>query len=162
MRSPIIAFSLFAAVGPSLVSAAPAPQSPRLGNDVMGHSRTTDLKFPQRFAFPRAEDPITGALEGLSSPGGTPAPPPPPADIPSTAALPSPPAADPVDPAGLSNTPVDTAGGNTGHRAPAEPKEPGMPRVPTSPDYTSNVPVPGGPGPRPNAGSSDISSTDTL
>ncbi|OJT12613.1 hypothetical protein TRAPUB_10854 [Trametes pubescens] len=161
MRSPIIAFSLFAAVSPSLVSAAPTPQSPRLGNDVMGHSMPTDLKYPQRFAFPRNDNPVSKLLGGVSA-EGTPAPPQPAGDVPSTTALASPAAADPVDPASLSSPPVDTAGGNTGHRAPAEPKEPGMPRVPTSPDYTPNVPVPGGNGPRPNTGSSDSSSTDTL
>lgn len=46
MRSPIIAFSLIAAVGPAIVSAAPQG-SPRLGGDAIAHPRNTEV---QRFA----------------------------------------------------------------------------------------------------------------
>ncbi len=164
MRSPIIAFSLFAAVSPSLVSAAPTPQSPRLGNDVMGHSMPTDLKYPHRFAFPRNDNAVSKLLGGVSA-GGT-----------STSSAQSPSDGDSqgkthhpsgLTPAGDASLPgdaaVDTASG-TGSKPPAEPKPPAMPPVRTGSNYTPNVPVPGGDGPRPNTGSSDdsSSSSDTL
>ncbi|KAI0735360.1 hypothetical protein C8Q76DRAFT_690050 [Earliella scabrosa] len=58
MRSPLIAMSLFAAVSPTIVAAA--PQSPRFNNDGFAQPRNTEVKLPQRFAVPRSEDPLTG------------------------------------------------------------------------------------------------------
>ncbi|KAH9898587.1 hypothetical protein C8Q73DRAFT_685301 [Cubamyces lactineus] len=64
MRSPMIAFSLFAAVSPTLIAAA--PQSPNLANDVVPQMRT-DAKFPQHLAVPRQLNSLTSALSPHSN-----------------------------------------------------------------------------------------------
>ncbi|KAI9057150.1 hypothetical protein FKP32DRAFT_1403366 [Trametes sanguinea] len=70
MRSPIIAFSLFVAVSPTLISAAPG--SPQLSSDAITNPRTADLKIPQRFAVPRQLDDVMGSLPLGGQPSGPP------------------------------------------------------------------------------------------
>ncbi|KAI0335995.1 hypothetical protein GY45DRAFT_571663 [Cubamyces sp. BRFM 1775] len=65
MRSPMIAFSLFAAVSPTLIAAA--PQSPKFANDAIPHPNA-DLKFPQHFAVPRQFSEFAGILPGNALP----------------------------------------------------------------------------------------------
>ena len=62
----MIAFSLFAAVSPTIIAAA--PQSPKFVNDAIPHP-STDVKFPQRFAVPRQLDNFAGLTGGLPGAG---------------------------------------------------------------------------------------------
>ena len=62
----MLAFSLFAAVGPSIVAAAPS--SPKLGDESLARTKGTDVNLPQRLAFSRADNPN---LSGLPLLGGT-------------------------------------------------------------------------------------------
>ncbi|KAH9855434.1 hypothetical protein C2E23DRAFT_583773 [Lenzites betulinus] len=71
MRSPMIAFSLFAAVGPSLIVAA--PHSPRMGSDVATNPADNALNLSHRFVVPR--DDSTVALLSALQPGSAPPPP---------------------------------------------------------------------------------------
>ncbi|KAI0724374.1 hypothetical protein C8T65DRAFT_824660 [Cerioporus squamosus] len=73
MRSPMLAFSLFAAaVGPTIVTAAPS--SPKLGDENSAHGRSGEVKLHERLVHPRAPDDtsplgnLPGGLPGL--PGG--------------------------------------------------------------------------------------------
>ncbi|KAI0639224.1 hypothetical protein C8Q77DRAFT_46980 [Trametes polyzona] len=185
MRSPLIAFSVFAAaVSPTLVSAA--PQSPKLGNEGITHPRNTEVKFPQRFAFPRADplsDPLgflsggAGGLSGGLPLGGTSTPPqsnagykpgqPLPGANSQQTAQPTdeptdPAAAEDVDPILASNTPTDAAAAMNGRpREPKAPKAPDfVPRPPQPPNYQPKVPVPGGTGPRSSTSSGSDSGSN--
>ncbi|CDO72403.1 hypothetical protein BN946_scf184977.g102 [Trametes cinnabarina] len=136
MRSPIIAFSLFVAVSPSLISAAPA--SPKLNGDSLTHARNTDLKLPQRFAVPRQLDDVMGSLPlggQPSSPSGSNQGYKPGQPLPGDNTSPS--SAQNHDPTGLTSklngdTPADKAAGTVSdpaaaieeHRAPTEPTPP--------------------------------------
>ncbi|KAI8995461.1 hypothetical protein BD414DRAFT_479629 [Trametes punicea] len=158
MRSPIIAFSLFAAVSPTLISAA--PQSPRLDNDGVTHPRNTELKLPQRFAVPRGIDDVSnlfgaptrdlpigpGNSRQPSSNNGEPLP------VGNTQST-TPQSTDPtsrVDQFLPSNTAEDTAAGTAAdtastvnqHEPPREPTPPNaVPRPPQPPNYMPNTPV---------------------
>ncbi|KAI0762811.1 hypothetical protein C8Q74DRAFT_180445 [Fomes fomentarius] len=72
MRSPLLAFSLFAAVSPTIVAAGPAPQSP---TDSFTSHKDARIELPQRFALPRSDDdvisslPVVNAVVHGASPG---------------------------------------------------------------------------------------------
>ncbi|RDX56053.1 hypothetical protein OH76DRAFT_1414524 [Lentinus brumalis] len=70
MRSPMLAFSLFAAVGPTIVTAAPS--SPKLGDESFTHARNADVNLPQRFALPKAPRGLTDAVDVPNGTGRSP------------------------------------------------------------------------------------------
>ena len=57
----MLAFSLFAAVGPSIVAAAPS--SPKLDEESLARTKGTDVNLPKRLAFSRADTPLTDLTE---------------------------------------------------------------------------------------------------
>ncbi|RPD63126.1 hypothetical protein L227DRAFT_572968 [Lentinus tigrinus ALCF2SS1-6] len=71
MRSPMLAFSLFAVVGPTIVAAAPS--SPTLGDDPFAHTKGTDVRLSQR-QLPQSPVFNLGFLLGPSSGVGLPNP----------------------------------------------------------------------------------------
>ncbi len=70
MRSPMLAFSLFAAVGPTIVTAAPS--SPKLGDESFTHAKNADVNLPQRFALPKAPRGLTDAVDVPNGTGRSP------------------------------------------------------------------------------------------
>ncbi|RPD81817.1 hypothetical protein L226DRAFT_518072 [Lentinus tigrinus ALCF2SS1-7] len=146
MRSPMLAFSLFAAIGPTIIAAAPS--SPKLGDDTFAHTKGTDVRLSQRQfpplpmgkmsilddivpIFPKSsrakasnDDEVSRALPNeaprkAADTGTTADVPKPPAFVPSTA-----PAAANIAPAAPAAAPVAPAAPADAHIAPPAPSPP--------------------------------------
>ncbi|KAI0768460.1 hypothetical protein BD413DRAFT_125792 [Trametes elegans] len=148
MRSPMIAFSFFAAVTPTLVVAA--PPSPNLSGDSITHPTTSEIKSREHFSFARGLNSLSDVLGSLPLAGTA-------SDSSTGASLPGNPGtgttstqvAGPqlTNPAAIAaKIPTKAPAGSNGNgAAPTEPKEPTapafVPRPPQPPTYTPHDPV---------------------